>query len=233
MNIASHAELSTYYEHALREYGYASLCHMSLPAGLEGKTVLDVGCRRGKGVFKLSERVGASGHAIGVDWSADHIDEAISRMDRAAQETGLPENNMEFHLAYPEDLLAAGIGNSTIDVAFMNSVLHLTCEPVRVVHELHRVLKPGGLLILEVALATGERDAAVVEAARALGNSIQAAPSHAEFAALLETSGFTVEVVEGPNPVEPTMGFKRGYEVPVAPSTETIAFEALVLHAVR
>ena len=226
-------ELAAYYAHAQWEYGYASLCHMALPAGLAGKTALDVGCRRGKGVFKLSDRVGASGHAIGIDWVADHISEATSRMDRAARETGLPSNNMEFHLAYPEDLLNAGIGDSTVDVAFVNSVLHLTCEPDQVVRELHRVLKPGGLLICEVALATGLRDQAVVDEARALGNSIQAAPCRAEFEAQLKSAGFSLEIVEGPNPVEPSMGFKHSHEVPVAPTAEAIAFEALVLHATK
>lgn len=229
---ASHGDLAAYYENAQWEFGYASLCHMALPAGLAGKTVLDVGCRRGKGVFKLSDRVGASGHAIGVDWVADHIQEATSRMDRAARETGLPANNMEFHLAYPEDLLAAGIGDHTVDVAFVNSVLHLTYDPKQVVGELHRVLKPGGLLICEVALAGGPRDQAVVSEARAIGNSIQAAPSREDFEALLAELGFTVEVAEEPKPVEPSMGFKRGHEAPVAPSSEDVAFEAMVLHAI-
>ena len=226
-------ELAAYYENACWEYGYASLCHMALPAGLRGKTVLDIGCRRGKGVFKLSDRVGASGRAIGIDWVADHIGQATDRMERAARETGLPENNMEFHLAYPEDLMAIGIGNATVDVVFVNSVLHLTCDPAAALAEIARVLKPGGLLICEVALADGPRDAGAVEAARALGNSIQAAPSRDEFERRLAGLGFAIEVVEGPRPVEANMGFKKGHEVPTAPSAEGVRFEALVLHAVK
>ncbi|MBP3867048.1 MAG: methyltransferase domain-containing protein, partial [Eggerthellaceae bacterium] len=224
-------ELAAYYENACWEFGYASLCHMSLPGGLSGKTVLDVGCRRGKGVFKLSERVGAAGHAIGIDWVPDHIGQAVERADKAARETGLPANNMEFHLAYPENLMAAGVGNSTVDMAFINSILHLTCKPAEALAELHRTLKPGGLLVLEVALADGPRDAAVVEAARELGNSIQAAPYRADFEALLDELGFDVEVVEEPHAVEANMGFKRDHTFPTAPSTENVGFEALVLHA--
>ena len=226
-------ELAAYYEKACWEFGYASLCHMALPANLTGKTVLDIGCRRGKGVFKLSERVGAKGRAIGIDWVPDHIAQATERMERAARETGLPENNMEFHLAYPEDLMPLGLGDGTVDVAFINSILHLTCRPESVLEELYRVLKPGCLLICEVALATGKRDAAVVEVARQLGNSIQAAPCRADFEALLDKLGFDVEVAEEPHAVEASMGFKKGHEVPTAPSTETVAFEALVLHAVK
>lgn len=229
----SHDELQAYYENARWEFGYASLCHMSVPAGLEGKTVLDIGCRRGKGVFKLSDRVGARGRAIGVDWVSDHVDEALARMDRAARDTGLPANNMEFYVAYPEDLLAVGIGDSAVDVVFVNSVLHLTRDPSQVLAELHRVLKPGGLLVCEVAVASAERDESVVAQARALGNSIQAAPSRATFEEMLNRLGFTVALAEEPHEVAPNMGFKRGHEAPTAPSDESVRFEALVYHATK
>ena len=224
-------DLAAYYEGACWEYGYASLCHITPPAGLDGKTLVDVGCRRGKGAFKFSELVGARGHVIGVDWVPDHIDEAKARSDRAARETGLPSNNMEFHLAYPEDLMTAGIGTSTVDVAFVNSVLHLTCRPGDVLSELHRVLKPGGLLVAEVALAKDPRDASVVEAARSLGNSIQAAPERAAFEQALDEAGFDVEVAVEPRPVRADEGYKRDFRVPCAPGDEHVGYEALVLHA--
>ena len=227
------AELSAYYADACWEFGYASLCHMSLPPHLEGKTVIDVGCRRGKGVFKVSDRVGAYGHAIGVDWVKDHIEEAKSRSDRAARESGLPSNNMEFHLAYPEDLMSAGLGDGTVDVAFINSVLHLTYDPRAVLAELARVLKTGGLLVCEVALADGSRDSAVVAEARKLGNSIQAAPSRDEFEERLRACGFEFTLDEEPHEVEANMGFKRGHEAPTAPSSENVSFSAMVYHAVK
>ena len=229
----SDKELAAYYRDACWEYGYASLCHMSLPSDLEGKTVIDVGCRRGKGVFKVSDRVGARGRAIGVDWVGTHIAEAKSRMDRAWRETGLPANNMEFHLAYPEDLMGVGLGDGTVDVAFVNSILHLMCNPQQALSELHRVLKKGGLLVCEVAVASAPRDPAVVEEARKLGNSIQAAPSRAEFEEQMKALGFELTVVEEPHEVEANMGFKRGHEAPTAPSTENVVFEALVYHAVK
>ena len=226
-------ELANYYRNAKWEYGYASVCHMSLPENLEGKVVLDVGCRRGKGVFKLSERVGAHGHAIGIDWVPAHIAEAKSKAARAARETNLPSNNMEFHLAYPEDLLAAGIAPATIDMAFVNSVLHLTYDPPRALAEIHRALKPGALLVCEVALATAPRDPKVVEAARTLGNSIQAAPPRNDFEQRLEALGFTVKIAEPPTPIAPNQGYKQGHEVSTAPSNEDVTFEAIVLHATK
>ena len=230
---ASEKELAAYYRDACWEFGYASLCHMSLPAGLEGKTVLDVGCRRGKGVFKVSDRVGSHGRAIGVDWVESHIAEAKSRMDRAWRETGLAANNMEFHQAYPEDLMGTGLGDGTVDVAFVNSVLHLMYEPKAALSEIARVLKPGGLLVCEVAVASAPRDTTVVAEARKLGNSIQAAPYRADFEEQLQALGFDLTVAEEPHEVEANMGFKRGHEAPTVPTTEKVAFEALVYHAVK
>ena len=40
---------------------------MSIPADIEGKRVLDVCCRKGKGAFALADAVGPSGYVIGVD----------------------------------------------------------------------------------------------------------------------------------------------------------------------
>ncbi len=71
------AELEAYYAALPREGGLVAQCRMALEGvDLAGKRVLDVGCRRGKGVFKLSEQVGADGYVVGVDWRPDFVDTA-------------------------------------------------------------------------------------------------------------------------------------------------------------
>ena len=224
---------AAYYAQANFEFGYASLCHMALPAGLAGKAVLDIGCRRGKGVFKVSERVGESGHVIGIDWTPEHIEEATARSERAARESGLSHNNMEFYLAYPEDLSAVGLGNATLDLAFINSALHLTYKPDEVVREMSRVLKSGGEAIFEVALACGERDEQVVEAARELGNSIQAAPFKDAFVQQLSDAGFATVEFEEEKEISPSTGYKFDHEVATAPGEAGMKFISTVVHAYK
>lgn len=223
--------LATYYREAQFEFGFSSLCKMTLPDNLLGKTVLDVGCRRGKGVFKLSARVGDTGRAIGVDWTPEHIAEATSRMERAWRDSGLARNNMEFHLAYPEDLLSCGIGDGSVDVVFVNSVVNLAFDPACAFIEIARVLRPGGLLVCETVVASAERDLGVVEEARALGNSIQAAMSRPAFERLLADAGFEAPAYGEELPVAPSLGFKHSYRAEVAPSSEDVAFTACVVHA--
>ena len=50
--------------------GYSGRCEMLLPEDLRGMRVLDLGCRNGKGAYKLADRVGPDGFVLGVDPSA-------------------------------------------------------------------------------------------------------------------------------------------------------------------
>lgn len=196
--------LKDYYGGKQFEYGFTSVCKMLLPASLlRGKNVLDVACRRGRGVYKLSAMVGDGGGVIGIDWNASFIDEAKDGMERAWRKNNLVRNNMEFRVAYPEDLIAAGIGSSTMDAVYVNNVMTLLYSQAEAIKEFARVLKPGGLLIMETVFADRARDDEVVARARAAGNSIQAARTCEENLAWLAAAGFG----------EPTM--EEDYEVEV------------------
>lgn len=231
--VPTHPQLEEHYRSLELEYGWASACRLAVPNALEGKTVVDIGCRRGKGVYKLSAHVGAAGRVVGVDWNEASVREAVARREHAWRKSGLPRNNMEFYVAYPEELTATGVGRGTVDVVFVNSVLHLTCSPGRVLTQAARLLKPGGLLVAEVALASAPRDAQVVAAARALGNSVQAAPEAGAFERMLAQAGFAQVSCVASEPVRPDAGYQPGHTVAVAPSAEGVSFEVRVLHAHR
>ena len=206
------------------------MCKMSVPLELDGMNVLDIGCRRGKGVFKLSARVGDTGRVIGIDWTPEYIAEATQRSERAWVESGLTHNNMEFYVAYPEDLSPIGIENDSLDLVFVNSVVNLAYDYDRVFAEIHRVLKPGGLFICETVLANKERDPEVVAEARKLGNNIQSAPSKAHFDELVSRLGFQTPSYLDAFTVEPDAGFKYTYKAPVVDTVEDVVFIASVAH---
>ena len=50
--------MRAYYERMEREGGFVSFCRMWLPEDIAGARVLDVGCRRGKGVYQICARRG-------------------------------------------------------------------------------------------------------------------------------------------------------------------------------
>lgn len=221
-------QLRTYYSGKQFEFGWASLCKMTVPDGLAGMTTLDIGCRRGRGVYKLSERVGATGHAIGLDWGRAFIEEASEWSAHAASKSGLAENNMSFALGFPEDLGACGIEPESIDMVWVNSVINLAFDPVRCLGEIYRVLKPGGVLVCEAVTSDCERDDDVVRRAKVIGNSVQAAPSRASFVTSLLEAGFaradSIERFE----VAVDAGFKPGFAVETVESDEDVSFAAEV-----
>ena len=226
-----HLTLAEYYSGKQFEYGFTSVCKMLLPASdLKGKKVLNIGCRRGRGVYKMSAMVGDNGSAMGVDWSRAYVEEAKDGMDRAWHDSGLAHNNMEFRVAYPEDLIAAGIGSGTMDVVYCNNVVTLFFDQATAIREFGRVLKPGGLLILETIFADRPRREDVVEQARAIGNSIQAARTQDENYAWIEAAGFAAPSIEEECEVEPDRGYKAGSKVAKVEGDDDVKYKAVSLY---
>ncbi len=226
--------LAEYYGGKQFEYGFASICKMLLPASeLKGKKVLDIGSRRGRGVYKISSMVGMEGRAIGVDWSEAYVQESKDGITRAWHDSGLPGNNMDFYQAYPEDLMAAGLGSGTMDVVYVNNVMTLFYDQEQALREFSRVLKPGGLLIMETVFADRERPEATINEARALGNSIQAARTREENFAWLKAAGFGKPLVEDSYAVRPDQGFKADYDVPMVDDDSGAAFESVSMYVYK
>lgn len=228
----SSTKLAAHYANKQFEYGFASVCKMVLPSEeLKGKKVLDIGSRRGRGVYRISSMVGNEGHAIGIDWSPSYVQEASEGMERAWRDSHLKGNNMEFHVAYPEDLISAGIGTATMDAVYVNNVVTLFYDQEQALREFGRVLKPGGLLILETVYADRDRTESVVEAARELGNSIQASRTESENLAWLEAAGFDAPTIEDEYEVAANLGFRPGEKVETVPGDEDVKYKAVSLYA--
>src|SRR5262245_32048087 len=111
-----------------------------IKAGIQsGMRVADVGCGVGTVTTLLAELVGPEGKSVGIDASHAQIEQArqllpavtsnVSFIEASATDTGLPSET--FDLVYCRFLL-----------------LHLT-EPDRALREMHRLLKPNGILVCE------------------------------------------------------------------------------------
>lgn len=201
--------LRNYYDGLACESGFESRCHMELPErSLVGARIVNVGCRRGKGTYKLSEQVGADGFVVGIDWNEAFVEAARADVPRALERCGLSRCNMAFNVGFPEDLAAAGIEDGWADFVYLNSSLSLFASPSRALEECCRVLAPGGVLLAEVPVAVpgGADRAAVVAAARVLPNAVQAAPTIEELLAWLAAAGFSEPTVRRERPLSPEEG---------------------------
>lgn len=107
-------------------------------AGLRsGETVLELGPGPGAFTVDAARRVGPEGRLIAVDIQP----EMIAQVETRVREAGL--NNVETYVAGAYDL---PIDDSTVDRAFLITVLPEIPDPARGLREIYRVLKPGGVV---------------------------------------------------------------------------------------
>jgi SAM-dependent methyltransferase len=112
--------------------------HALTRAGLRnGETVLEVGPGPGAFTVDAARQVGTEGLLIAVDIQPEMIAQTESRVHKA----GL--TNVETHVANAYNL---PVEDSTVDRAFLITVLPEIPDPVQALREIHRVIKPGGIV---------------------------------------------------------------------------------------
>jgi len=100
-----------------------------------GMTVLDLGSGAGFDAFLAWNRVGATGHVIGVDMTDDML--SLARENAAKRGAA----NVEFRKGFIEKL---PVESGTVDYVISNCVINLSTDKPAVFREIARVLKPGG-----------------------------------------------------------------------------------------
>ena len=109
---------------------------------LSGKRIVDLGCGNGR----LARRLAAAGNAVtGVDSSEEQIKLASGQDERGPGPT--------FVLAPME---ATGLRDASFDLAVISQALHHAADPIAAIREAHRLLVPGGRLLLLDLLAHEE-----------------------------------------------------------------------------
>ena len=102
-----------------------------------GEHVVDVGSGAGFDSFIAAGQVGPGGRVIGVDMTS----EMLAKARQTAAELGL--EHVEFREGLAE---AVPVEDGWADVVISNGVINLCADKEAVFAEIHRVLRPGGLL---------------------------------------------------------------------------------------
>lgn len=152
-----------------------------------GETVVDLGSGGGLDCFLAAQRVGATGHVIGVDMTPEMLAKARANAER------LQMPNVEFREGYIEHL---PVEDSTADVVISNCVINLSPDKPQVFRDIYRVLKPGGRISVSDIVTSGELPAIVKSSLEAWGACVAGALDVEDYRRGLQAAGFVDIKVE-------------------------------------
>ncbi len=147
----------------------------------EGETVLDLGSGGGIDVFLAARNVGAKGKVIGVDMTEEMIQKAKTTASKHGYE------NVEFRLGEIENL---PVENNSIDVIISNCVINLSTDKEKVFREAHRVLRPGGRIMISDLVTEGELPEEIRKSFDAWACCIAGALEKNQYLSTIRNAGF-------------------------------------------
>lgn len=112
------------------------------------RRVLDLGCGTGVGTLAVARQLPNTTQVIGLDLTPQMIKRAQAHQQ--AEQPGDPR--VRFLVG---DAARTGFLNGSVDVVMGNSFLYLLPDPAAVLREIHRILRPGGRLVLMEPHAEG------------------------------------------------------------------------------
>jgi len=166
-------------------------CGCGNPVGLadlrEGETVLDLGSGGGIDCLLAAEKVGPKGKVIGVDMSEEMIKLAKKNAEK------MKVKNVEFRLG---DMETLPVEDETIDAIISNCVINLAPDKQRVFNEAHRVLKPGGRVMISDIVTEKQLPKWLQKSLEAYAACVGGALKEKEYIEKIKQAGFrNVEVV--------------------------------------
>jgi len=154
----------------------------------QGEVVLDLGSGGGIDCFLAAKKVGEAGRVIGVDMTPD----MVSLARKNAEKVNCA--NVEFRLGEIENLPVA---DNTADVIISNCVINLSPDKGRVFREAHRVLKPGGRVMISDIVLLRELPDIIKQDIEAYVGCVAGALLKDDYLALIREAGFSdVNVVD-------------------------------------
>ena len=165
-------------------------CGSPLPPLLEGMTVLDLGCGTGRDVYVAARLVGEEGHVIGIDMTDEQLEVAMRHEEEQRKRFGYSRSNVTFIKGYIEDLAAAGIEDSSVDVVISNCVINLSPYKQDIFNEIRRVLKPGGELYFSDVFADRRIPEDLIRDPVLHGECISGAMYYEDFRRAMRKAGF-------------------------------------------
>ncbi len=188
----------------LEDFGSAAI---AAAKAQPGEQILDIGCGSGTSTFALAQRVGPTGHVLGVD-----ISEQLVEMARAATPDGA---SVAFRCA---DAATAALPQGQFDLLFSRFGVMFFDDPVAAFAHMRGALKPGGRVAFICWRGAQENDWVRLPMA-AIRDIVQPAPAdpnapgpfafgdRQRLADIVAAAGFTAIDIK---PFDTTLSYGRG-----------------------
>ncbi len=166
---------------------------LDLAAPVSGETVVDLGCGRGQDVIRAAALVRDGGRAIGVDLSAEMLEQARRLVPASLTNVAFVRSGLA-----PLDL-----PDGAADVVVSNCAINHAPDKEAVYREVHRVLRPGGRFVVSDVIAEEELPDTVRSDPAAWAACYGGAIPEADYVGAVRRAGFdALDVLERSAPYE-------------------------------
>ncbi len=147
----------------------------------EGETVLDLGSGPGRDLLAAAHAVGATGRAIGIDFTTEMIERArASAIDAGLDNVAILDGDLE-HLP---------VHCGAVDVVISNCVINLVDDKRRALIEAFRALRPGGRFAVLDTAFSDEPGTELRESNDSWCSCVGGALVESDYKAMLQEIGF-------------------------------------------
>jgi len=150
------------------------------------EVLVDLGSGSGVECFLAAAQVGRSGRVFGIDMTPEML--ALARNSQISVAAKLGYDNVEFRQGFLE---AIPLPDGTADVVISNCVINLSPDKRTTFHEIHRVLKPGGRLVVSDIVTDRAIPVSIKNNLKFRGECLGGALQQVQLLAMLRATGFT------------------------------------------
>jgi len=170
-------------ESKARSYGCGSpVCDAEVR---KGETLVDLGSGSGVECFVAAAEVGPEGRVFGIDMTDEMLALARSSQKSVAEKLGY--DNLEFRQGYLENI---PLEDDAANVVISNCVINLSPDKRATFHEIYRVLKPGGRLVVSDIVTDEVIPVSIKNNDKFRGECLGGALQQEQLLAMLRSIGF-------------------------------------------
>ena len=150
-----------------------------------GEVLVDLGSGSGVECFMAAPQVGPAGRVIGIDMTEEMLH--LANVAKATVVSRLGYDNVEFKKGFLEDI---PLPDATADVVISNCVMNLSPDKRQTLHEIFRILKPGGRLVVSDIVTDGPIPVAIRNNEQFRGECLGGAMRQEDLLGMLRGTGF-------------------------------------------